>query len=346
MSTLPTIGVLFGDPSGIGPELIAKLLSDPAASEYANLFLIRDRTVHTRGEAVAKKTLDLNVVDSIATATFIPGQPSFLPVSMIADTEIEPGKVTTASGNDVFSLLGKAAAAAKAGELEGILFAPLNNAAMRLGGLLHEDEQRYLQEVFEVRDFACEFNVTGRLWTSRVASRVPLREVANSITHDGVCDAVTIIDRSLKAAGIVCPRIGVAALNPHAGDGGPIGRKEIETIAPAVETMKARASMCAARCLRHCIHRGAEGRVRRGGVDVPRPGANRDDADGLRAWCHSTWRPAGARDDVCQRHSVRHRWPGHRQCRGAEAGSGDQQADGCIESFDRASAQRHDPAHW
>ena len=127
MSTLPTIGVLFGDPSDIGSELIAKLLSDPAACEYANLVLIRDRTVLTRGEAVAKKTLDLNVVDSIATATFIPGQPSFLPVSMIADTEIEPGKVTTASGNDVFSLLGKAAAAAKAGELEGILFAPLNS---------------------------------------------------------------------------------------------------------------------------------------------------------------------------------------------------------------------------
>ena len=240
MSKLPTIGVLFGDPSGIGPELIAKLLSDPAACEAGNLLLIGDRNVLKRGEAVARKTLKLNVVDSIATATFIPGQPSFLPLSMIADAEIEPGKVTAASGNYAFSLLGKAAAAAKAGELDGILFAPLNKAAMRLGGLVHEDEQRYLQEVFEVRHFVCEFNVTGRLWTSRVTSHIPLRAVADSITHDGVCDAVTIIDRSLKAAGIVCPRIGVAALNPHAGDSGTIGREEIEIIAPAVETMKAR----------------------------------------------------------------------------------------------------------
>lgn len=240
MSRLPTIGVLFGDPSGIGPELIVKLLSDPLACADANLLLMGDRTVLARGAAAAGKTLTLNVVDSVATPTFIPGQPSFLPLSMIDDAQIEPGKVTVASGRYAFAMLGRAAAAAKDGNLDGILFAPLNKAAMKLGGLTHEDEQRYLKEVFEVRGFVCEFNVTGRLWTSRVTSHIPLRSVADSITRDGVCDAVTIIDRSLKAAGILRPRIGVAALNPHAGDSGTIGREEIELIAPAVETMKAR----------------------------------------------------------------------------------------------------------
>ena len=240
MNRLPTIGVLFGDPSGIGPELIVKLLSDPAACADANLVLIGDRSVLARGEAVARKTLRLNVLESIAGAAFIPGQASFLPSSTISDEEIEPGKVTSASGRYAYSLLGQAAAAAKAGTLDGILFAPLNKGAMKLGGLTHEDEQRYLKEVFEVRGFVCEFNVTGQLWTSRVTSHVPLRDVAGLITHDGVCDAVTIIDRSLKAAGVVRPRIGVAALNPHAGDSGTIGREEIDIIAPAVETMKAR----------------------------------------------------------------------------------------------------------
>lgn len=240
MNDLPTIGVLFGDPSGIGPELMVKLLADPAACEGANLLLIGDRNVLRRGEAVAGKTLELNVVDSIETATFVPGRPSFLPVQVIADAEIQPGKVTQASGNYAFSLLGRAAAAAMAGHIDGILFAPLNKAAMRLGGLVHEDEQRYLQHVFGVDGFVCEFNVTGPLWTSRVTSHIPLSEVARSITRDGVCDAVAIIDRSLKAAGVPSPRIGVAALNPHAGDSGTIGREEIDIIAPAVESMKAR----------------------------------------------------------------------------------------------------------
>jgi 4-hydroxythreonine-4-phosphate dehydrogenase len=240
MNELPAIGVLFGDPSGIGPELIVKLLSEPAACAGANLLLIGDRTVLARGEADAGKRLKLNFVDSIASATFLPGQASFLPVTMITDAEIEPAKVTTASGRYAYALLGQATAAAKSGKLDGILFAPLNKAAMKLGGLKHEDEQRYLKEVFEVPGFVCEFNVTGQLWTSRVTSHVPLRDVAGLITHDGVCDAVAIIDRSLKAAGNVRPRIAVAALNPHAGDSGTIGREEIEIIAPAVETMKAR----------------------------------------------------------------------------------------------------------
>ena len=240
MTRLPTIGVLFGDPSGIGPELAVKLLADPASCEGANLLLIGDRTVLARGEAVAAKKLELNRVATIESATFIPGRASFAEVPCLADADIEPGKVTQASGSYAFGMLGRAAEAAMAGHLDGIVFAPLNKAAMRLGGLEHEDEQRYLQHVFGVKGFVCEFNVTGRLWTSRVTSHIPLREVADAITQEGVCDAVAIIDRSLKAAGIPRPRIGVAALNPHAGDSGTIGREEIEIIAPAVESMKRR----------------------------------------------------------------------------------------------------------
>jgi len=91
------------------------------------------------------------------------------------------------------------------------------------------------QEKFGVNGFVSEFNITGALWTSRVTSHIPLRDVARSITAEGVSAAVRIADRYLKAAGKPTPRIAVAGLNPHAGDGGSIGREEIETIAPAIE---------------------------------------------------------------------------------------------------------------
>lgn len=240
MTRMPTIGLLFGDPSGIGPELMVKLLADPASCEGANLLLIGDPSVLEHGESIAGKKLDLTAVDSFDTRAFVPGKASFLAVQAIAGADIVPGQVTTASGSYAFGMLGRAAAAAKAGQIDGILFAPLNKAAMRLGGLEHEDEQRYLQHVFGIEGFVCEFNVTGALWTSRVTSHIPLREVADAITEEGVCDAVAIIDRSLKAAGVLRPRIAVAALNPHAGDSGTIGREEIEVIAPAVATMKSR----------------------------------------------------------------------------------------------------------
>jgi 4-hydroxythreonine-4-phosphate dehydrogenase len=106
---------------------------------------------------------------------------------------------------------------------------------MRLGGLEQEDELRYLQEKFGVDGFVSEFNITGALWTSRVTSHIPLRDVARAITADGVSAAVRIADRYLKAAGNAAPRIAVAGLNPHAGDGGSIGREEIDIIAPAIE---------------------------------------------------------------------------------------------------------------
>ncbi len=168
---------------------------------------------------------------------------------LIAAKAITPGEATEAGGRAALTALETAADAAKRGEVDGIVFAPLNKHAMRLAGLAHEDELRYLQERFGVTGFVSEFNVTGALWTSRVTSHIPLREVADAITEKGVCAAVDIADRYLKAAGIAAPRIAVAGLNPHAGDGGSIGREEIDVIAPAVERSRAAtASTPAVRC--------------------------------------------------------------------------------------------------
>ncbi|HVL58274.1 MAG TPA: 4-hydroxythreonine-4-phosphate dehydrogenase PdxA, partial [Burkholderiaceae bacterium] len=189
---------------------------------------------------IAGRTLALHRVERLENADFMPGRASFLPFDPVDLRDVEPARVSRDAGRYAYSSLGFAAQAATAGHLDGLVFAPLNKAAMRLGGLEHEDEQRYLQQVFGVGGFVCEFNVTGPLWTSRVTSHIPLREVADAITHDGVCDAVAIIDRTLKAAGVVRPRIAVAALNPHAGDSGTIGREEIDVIAPAVRTMQQR----------------------------------------------------------------------------------------------------------
>jgi 4-hydroxythreonine-4-phosphate dehydrogenase len=84
-----------------------------------------------------------------------------------------------------------------------------------------------------------------------VTSHIPLREVADAITGEGVCAAVSIADRYLKAAGIAAPRIAVAGLNPHAGDGGSIGREEIDVIAPASSARAGRDRRARAAVARH-----------------------------------------------------------------------------------------------
>jgi 4-hydroxythreonine-4-phosphate dehydrogenase len=237
VSALPVIGVLLGDPSGIGPEIAVRLLGRPEVRAAARLLLIGAPPVLAEGERVAGLRLDPLPVPSLAEARFEPGRVSMLAVDAIGAAEIVPGRMTEASGRYALRMLGLAAAGVADGQLDGVVFAPLNKGAMRLAGLAHEDELRLLQSLLGVTGFVCEFNVTGRLWTSRVTSHIPLAEVAASITGPAIDDAVAILDRTLRAAGVAAPRLAVAGLNPHAGDGGTIGREEIEVIAPAVRRL-------------------------------------------------------------------------------------------------------------
>ena len=234
MTRRPRLALLLGDPNGIGPEVSVKLLARPDLLALSDVVVFTDRTMLDAGARVAATKLDLARC-APGELRFEAGRASLAALDLISGEAITPGEATEAGGRAALIALETATDAAKRGEVDGIVFAPLNKHAMRLGGLQQEDELRYLQEKFGVNGFVSEFNITGALWTSRVTSHIPLRDVARSITAEGVSAAVRIADRYLRAAGKPAPRIAVAGLNPHAGDGGSIGREEIETIAPAIE---------------------------------------------------------------------------------------------------------------
>jgi len=233
------LAVLLGDASGIGPEMGVKLLAREANRHAANVLLIAEPAVLAAGEAVAGTVLPVSAVDSLDQLRFEPGRISHLAHRGGLDgAPPVVGRSTEASGRSALASLALATEAVRRGAVDGIVFAPLNKHSLRLGGLTQEDELRYLQQQWDVPGFVCEFNITSGLWTSRVTSHVPLRDVAALITGDAVRDAVLIIDRALKRAGIAAPRIAVSGLNPHAGDGGSIGREEIDIIAPAVQRLQ------------------------------------------------------------------------------------------------------------
>jgi 4-hydroxythreonine-4-phosphate dehydrogenase len=87
---------------------------------------------------------------------------------------------------------------------------------------------------------ATEFNVLDKLWNARVTSHIPLAKVSSSLSIDAIVEALELTATALRAAGFNPPRIGVAALNPHAGDGGNFGREEIDIIEPAVKQARAK----------------------------------------------------------------------------------------------------------
>jgi 4-hydroxythreonine-4-phosphate dehydrogenase len=229
----PRLAVLLGDPNGIGPEVAVKLLARGDTLAQADVVVYADPAMLAAGERIAGMRVEMHRC-APESLEFRPEQATLAALDLIDAGAITPGQATPAGGRAALVALETAAKAARRGDVDGIVFAPFNKHAMRLAGLTQEDELRYLQQIFGVTDFVSEFNITGSLWTSRVTSHIPLRDVADAVTSDGVIAAVRIADRYLKAAGIAMPRIAVAGLNPHAGDGGSIGREEIDVIAPAI----------------------------------------------------------------------------------------------------------------
>lgn len=124
--------------------------------------------------------------------------------------------------------------------IDGILFAPFNKTSLHLAGLGHEDELQYIKAHLGLTTRASELNTMDGIWSARVTSHIPLSEVANTIDEDNIVEAIALTHLELQRFGLARPRISVAALNPHTGDGGNFGREEIDIIRPAVEKAAAR----------------------------------------------------------------------------------------------------------
>jgi 4-hydroxythreonine-4-phosphate dehydrogenase len=238
---VPVVALTLGDPAGIGAELIARLLARPQTTQAANVVLVGDPWLWQDGQTIAGTALQL---DPVATLAAVRGRAStsraaFLAVDTVQPEQVHRGQAEAAGGASVLQVLNRCMDAAQAGEIDAITFAPLNKFAMKQGGLKHEDELHHFAQYLGVTGYFCEFNTLGGLWTARISSHVPLKDVARYVEKQRIVDATTLIYRSLQASGNAAPRVAVAGFNPHNGDGGTCGREEIDVIAPAVAELNA-----------------------------------------------------------------------------------------------------------
>ncbi|MCB9948213.1 MAG: 4-hydroxythreonine-4-phosphate dehydrogenase PdxA [Rhodospirillaceae bacterium] len=236
---LPKIGVLLGDPCGIGPELVAKLLADEVAIARARVLVIGDGRYLAAGRRVAGLDGTLPAYKSAEAWAAGSQSPALLDFPGADPAGLVPGTAMEPAGRTVLECLRLALALARAGTIDAICFAPFNKQAMHMAGLGFDDELQFVAHEIGFDGPVSEFNVLDTLWTGRVTSHIPLSKVSGAVTREGVVRAVRLIHDALRAAGIPRPRIGVAGLNPHAGDGGVFGREEIDVIAPAVGEAKA-----------------------------------------------------------------------------------------------------------
>lgn len=230
----PTIALVQGDAAGVGPELMTRLLALDEVRERANILIVSDVRVFRAGGAVSGIDTPIRLLSTVEETDYAGGVPNLIDVPAIDPEQAPFGKVSVAAGAAVLTWFGRALDLASAGRVDGICFMPFNKQAMRKAGLDADDELQWARGRLGTRARASEFNIVDGMWNARVTSHVPLREVADRLTVDGIVEAVELADRTMRAAGFERPRIAVAALNPHAGEGGEIGTEEIDVIEPAV----------------------------------------------------------------------------------------------------------------
>ena len=228
------LAIILGDPTGIGPEVVVKAL---ATSPPRECLVIGDKSVWHEAERVARVEI------SALTATK-PGTSSKRGVSF---QEVEPddrawesGEVSPAAGRAAVLWLEHAVSLATQGVVDGVVFAPLNKQAIMRAGYVVHDEYDLIAQFAGVQDHA-EMNViphpTGKgfLWVARATSHLPFRDIHEHLTRSRILDTIRSAHGAAMSSGSANPKVGVSALNPHAGEGGLLGDEETRVIRPAIE---------------------------------------------------------------------------------------------------------------
>ena len=236
MSDTPRVVIAMGDPAGISPELLAKLLSQKELLSLAAVTVIGDRRVLALGEQAAGVSLDIETVGAVDKAAAQPSRPVFVDLGHLDPATIPMGQATAQGGKFAMRNFAEALTAAKAHRFDGIMFTPFNKLAFKRAGNPYPDEIRWAADLLGWNGACSEYNKLDDLWNARVTSHEPLRAVADMLTQERIVAAIEATDATLRRAGVARPRIAVAGFNPHAGEGGVFGREEIDVIAPAVET--------------------------------------------------------------------------------------------------------------
>tara|TARA_E500000331_G_scaffold159901_1_gene154987 strand:+ start:5462 stop:6463 length:1002 start_codon:yes stop_codon:yes gene_type:complete len=227
------IALLLGDPSGIGPELISKLLNQKEVNN-ANIVIIGEKNILESGNKITGKPVKLNFVEKFEEINFEKGNKFFIDISKGNNNDYKLSECSEESGQSVLNALNYSLDLAKEKKIHAINFGPFNKTSLNLGGCKFNDELHHMANRLEVKNFFCEFNVIDNFWTARVTSHVPIKEVPSLIKKENIIKPIKLINQAMILNGIKSPRVAVQALNPHA----EFGTEEKDEIIPAINEAK------------------------------------------------------------------------------------------------------------
>lgn len=238
---LPLV-ITQGDACGIGPEIIAKFFR---GGDATGCFVLGDVAVMRRAAALAGGMLPVASIASAADALSVPPrcipvlQASQMPAGLI---DAPLGRIDARAGAAAAACISQAAAMAMRGEVSGIVTAPIHKEALSAAGIEFPGHTEMLQSLAAVDGTMPPVRMmlaNEELRTVLVTIHMSLRRAIDAVSFDAVLDTIRIAHRAAGQWGMTAPRIAVAGLNPHAGEGGLFGTEEIEIIAPTIAAARA-----------------------------------------------------------------------------------------------------------
>ena len=233
MNVKPIIAVTMGDPCGIGPEVVAKALNNPKVTESCCPLVIGNLSMLKAALKNIGSSLDLTLTKTFSIPELNRGTIPILDLENLDPDTITPGRLSKTAGRASMEWVLQAAQLCIDGSVAAMVTSPINKEATRMAGYKDIGHQETLQRLTRAVSVATML-ISGTLRVVHLTTHKSLREACNAVTRENVLEKILLTEKEFRRWGFTTPRIGVAALNPHASDGGLIGTEEEFEIYPAV----------------------------------------------------------------------------------------------------------------
>ena len=238
MTSLPLVAITLGDPAGTGPEIILKALASPDVRGLGRLLVVGDAATLERAQAYTGTLLEFNVVTDPAAGRFAAGVVDVLDLKNVDLSRLQLGRVDPLAGQAAYESICRATELALAGRVGAIVTSAINKAALNQAGHHFDGHTGLLAHLCSAPG-ATMMLAADRLRVSHVSTHVPLRVAIERVRPERILQVLRLTHDAIRRLGITSPRLAVAGLNPHAGEGGLFGDEEEKYIAPAVAQARA-----------------------------------------------------------------------------------------------------------
>ena len=238
MAQLPVIAVTIGDPCGIGPEVVAKALAQREVRDLCLPLVVGNIAVMSEAVALANSSIQIRDVLDPRNIDPSPDTISVMDPHNLSSEDIVPGKVSATAGKASMEWAELAARLCLNGVAQAMATAPVNKEAAAAAGYRQIGHMELLQSLTSAPQVATML-LSGTLRVVHLTTHRSLRRACDEVTRDNVLAKLKLTHHSFQQWGFTHPRIGVAALNPHASDGGLLGDEEATAITPAIEEAQA-----------------------------------------------------------------------------------------------------------